>query len=93
VARIVRSAAVADAEVATLLARMEDTRLLNLRAVAGALADRGRLRAGLTAMRAAAIIWTLASPDVHRLLRADRGWSRAVYSGWLADSLVRTLLD
>jgi AcrR family transcriptional regulator len=93
VARIVRSAAAVDPEVGALLAREEETRLLHVRAVAGAVADRSRMRPGLTAMRAAAIIWTLASPEVHRLLRAERGWSRAVYSGWLGESLVRILID
>ena len=93
VARILRGAAAADSEVAALLATMESARFGNLGAVGGALQRLGSLRKGVDARRATAVIWTLASPDVHRLLRVERRWSRAEYSAWLADSLVRTLLE
>jgi len=68
-------------------------RLANLSSVPAALDRLGSLRKGVDAKRASAVIWTLASPDVHRLLRVDRRWSRAEYASWLGDSLVRTLLD
>ena len=92
-ARILRGAAAVDPEVAELLAGMEATRLRNLGAVAAALGRMRCLRKGVDVKRASAVIWTLASPDVHRLLRAERRWSRAEYAAWLADSLVRTLLE
>jgi hypothetical protein len=60
--------------------------------VAGWLAENGRLRDGLTVSDAADIIWTLTSPEVHRLMRDGRGWSRARFARWLEDTLVRTLL-
>ena len=93
VARILRGAAAVDPEVAALLAGMESTRLGNLSVVAAALNRMGSLRKGVDAKRASAVIWTLASPDVHRLLRAERRWSRSEYAAWLADSLGRTLLE
>jgi AcrR family transcriptional regulator len=93
VARILRGAAAADSEVAALLATMESARFGNLGAVGGALYRMGSLRKGVDATRATAVIWTLASPDVHGLLRVERRWSRAEYAAWLADSLVRTLLE
>jgi AcrR family transcriptional regulator len=93
VARILRGAAAVDLEVAELLARMEGTRHANLTSVAGALDRMGSLRKGVDARRATAVIWTLASPDVHRLLRIERRWSPAEYATWLADTLVRTLLE
>jgi TetR/AcrR family transcriptional regulator, regulator of autoinduction and epiphytic fitness len=93
VARILRSAAAVDPEPAALLGRMEDARLRNLKEVAEALAGRGALRQDLDVRHASAVIWTLASPDVYRLLRAERRWSRSEYTAWLADSLIRTLLE
>ena len=42
---------------------------------------------------AAAIVWTLASPEVHGLLRGERGWSQKRYISWLADTMTRTLLN
>ena len=38
------------------------------------------------------VVWVLASPEVHGLLRRERGWSHERYVGWLADTLVRTLI-
>lgn len=93
VGHVLRSAAAADADAAGLLREMEDSRWASLRSFARAVAGRARLRRGLDISRAGTVIWVLASPDVHRLLRIERGWSAAEYAGWLADSLVRTLLD
>jgi AcrR family transcriptional regulator len=90
---ILRSAAEVDAEVAAL---REDLQLRQRRSamgiVAGWLAENGRLRDGLTVNDAADIMWTLTSPEVHRLLRDSRGWPRARFARWLEDTLVRTLL-
>jgi AcrR family transcriptional regulator len=90
---ILRSAAEVDTEVAAL---REDLQLRQRRSamavVAGWLAENGRLRDGLTVSDAADIIWTLTSPEVHRLMRDGRGWSRARFARWLEDTLVRTLL-
>jgi AcrR family transcriptional regulator len=55
-------------------------------------AARGDLRAGLTVDDAGAIVWTLTSPDVHRMLRDDCGWTSARYTAWLHDTLVDSLL-
>jgi hypothetical protein len=46
----------------------------------------------LSVEEAAAIVWTLTSPEVHRLLRVNRGWSSERFRDWLADTLARTLL-
>lgn len=90
---ILRSAAEVDTEVAAL---REDLQLRQRRSamgvVAGWLAENGRLRDGLTVSDAADIIWTLTSPEVHRLLRDGRGWPRARFARWLEDTLARTLL-
>ena len=90
---IMRSAAAVDPEVAALLQRMEATRYGNLSRLASWLAENSRFRRGLDTAEAGAIIWALASPEVHRLLRVERGWSREAFIEWLGDTLRRSLLD
>jgi len=87
---ILRTAAAVEPEMATVHAEMDSYRLRNMRKVAGWLAERGALRVDID--RAAQIIWTVASPDVARMLCDSQGWSRDEYADWLEDSLARTLL-
>jgi AcrR family transcriptional regulator len=89
---IIRSAAAVDPEIAAFRARMHDLRYENMRKFVSWLASRGPFREGITEEDAAAIVWTLAGPEVNRLLRMERGWSRDRYVAWLADALTRTLL-
>lgn len=89
---IMRSAAAVDPEIANLRAQMQGFRYDNLKRFVSWLAANGPLRAGLSRQDAAAVVWTLAGPEVYRLLRTDRGWSRARYVSWLADTLTKTLL-
>jgi hypothetical protein len=37
-------------------------------------------------------VWALASPELYTLLTGARGWSRARWTRWLADSLAAILL-
>src|SRR5207248_1973481 len=46
----------------------------NFAALARALADHGALRPGLEPDQAADVLFALASPHVHHLLRHERGW-------------------
>lgn len=89
---VVGAAAAQDAEVAELRRRLQKARLANHRTMIGWLMQNGRLRDGLTAGAAAELSWTLASPEVHRLLRRERGWSKARFARWLEGSLARLLL-
>jgi hypothetical protein len=52
----------------------------------------GPLRRGRSVEEAAAIVWTLTSPEVHHMLRVARGWSSERFRNWLGDTLARTLL-
>jgi len=54
--------------------------------------DRGVLRAGLTVQTAADILYALASPHTHHLLRRRCGWSRRRYRSWLTDTATQQLL-
>jgi AcrR family transcriptional regulator len=90
---IMRGAAAVDPEIAALRARMQGSRYENVRRFVSWLAAKGPLRGGMSAEDAAAIVWTLASPEVHGLLRAGRGWSRERHTAWLAETLTRTLVS
>lgn len=89
---IMRSAAAVDPEIAALRARMHGLRYENMRTFVSWLAARGPLRPGVSEEEASAIVWTLAGPEVNRLLRTERGWSRERYVAWLTDTLTHTLL-
>lgn len=89
---IMRSAAAVDAEMAALRTGLQEQRHLNMRAFVTWVAANGPLRDGLDEEEAAAIVWTLTSPEVHRLLRAERGWTVEHYVAWLEATLIGTLL-
>lgn len=89
---IVRGAAAVDPEIAAFRSQTERSRLGNIRQLASWIASNGPLRDGMSVDHAAAIVWTVASPEVHRLLRAERGWAVEHYRDWLAMTLTRTLL-
>ena len=38
-------------------------------------------------------MWALTSPELHQVLVRQRGWGRARYRDWLADSLAALLLE
>ena len=89
---IIRGAAAVDSEVAVLRSRIQESRYEGMRQFVTWLAANGPLRRGMTDADAAAIVWTLTSPEVHRLLRSERGWTEERYKEWLAETLRRTLL-
>jgi len=56
------------------------------------LAATGDLAPGLTPRAGADVLYALASPHVHQLLRADRGWSARRYETWLVQTVTAQLL-
>jgi AcrR family transcriptional regulator len=90
---ILRSAAEVDVEVRAL---RDDIQLRQRRSAMSTFAEwltvNGPLRGGISPSDAASILWTLTSPEVHRLLRDGCGWSHERFVLWLEDTLVRTLL-
>jgi hypothetical protein len=52
---------------------------------------RGALRAGLTAVAAADILYALGSPHLHQLLRRQRGWTVEQYRSWLDNAIAQEL--
>jgi AcrR family transcriptional regulator len=90
--RILVSAAGSDPGAAALLAEQTRHRQQGQGRIARALARAGALRPELSEREAADIIHALMSPEVYRLLVADRGWSPERYERWLAQTLAGQLL-
>jgi AcrR family transcriptional regulator len=64
----------------------------NLYAVAKAWKRNGLLRDGLDARKAADMLFALASPQVHHILRRSQGWSVNRYRDWLIETITTTVL-
>ena len=90
---MLRNAAAVDPQIAAL---REDIQLRQRRqamtTVAGWLRDRGPFRDDMPVEQAAAVIWTLTSPEVHRMLTVDWAWASPQYQDWLRTTLQATLL-
>lgn len=90
---LVRSAAAVEPEIAAL---QDDLHLRQrrsaMRMVATWVAANGPLRNDMSVEAAAAILWTLASPDVYRMLTVHWSWSREQYQDWLRATLIAALL-
>jgi hypothetical protein len=90
---MLRVAAEADPECADLAETFRQQRLAGQSLVARELAARGALAPGLTGKAALDTIYTLMSPEVHRLLTVERKLSADQFEDWLARTLAATLLD
>ncbi len=87
---VLGGAAQAEPELATVLSDIHASRRRNLRVFIDLLSANGRLR--VDPELATDTVWALASPELHRLLTGERGWSRKRYTAWLVDSLAAVLL-
>lgn len=90
---VLRGAAAVDREAAAL---REDIQVRQRRAamgtIVGWIAARGPMRPGLSVRRAAQVVWTLTSPEVHLLMRDTGGWSRVAYRAWLEQTVADSIL-
>jgi AcrR family transcriptional regulator len=84
---VVRGAAAADPEMATLWERGKAQR-----ALLEIVVDSEDLRKGLDLQTAAEILFAIGSPEVYRLLVVDRGWSGSRFERWYGDTLAHVLL-
>ena len=90
---LMRSAAAVEPEIATLQEDLHKRqRRFAMNTVASWIAANGPLRDGMSETDAGAIIWTLASPEVHRALTQDCGWSSEQFRDWLRHMLTAALL-
>ena len=91
--RVLDEAAPSTPELHELRSGYAARRLAGMRKLAAQLAERGALRDGLSPGRAADILVTVCSLANYDSLVAERGWSSRAYRDWVADTLVRTLLQ
>lgn len=89
--RIIRQAAAIDPEIADLERRRSLQRLEHYREAARAMRERGALGTATSDEQAAAAIFAIGHPDIHRSLTRDAGWSAADYRAWLDASLTAAL--
>lgn len=61
--------------------------------VVGDVLRKGKLRAGLDPKAAADIVWTLNDPGLYHSLVTRRGWAPHRYQAWLAETMIRQLID
>jgi AcrR family transcriptional regulator len=89
---VIRATAAAAPDVSTFLTEAERGRYDGPRHIAAVLAERGALKPGLTAERAADIMYAVTTYDVFRSLVQDRGWSGQEAEAWAAETLAALLL-
>ena len=90
---LVRSAAAVEPEITALQDDLHlRQRRFAMRMVATWVAANGPLRNEMSVEAAAAVLWTLASPDVYRMLTVHWSWSRGQYEDWLRETLIAALL-
>jgi len=87
---ILRTASPVEPELAEVHADMEARRYQDMRRAVSWIAANGPLR--VEEDRAAELLWTLASPDVARMLLDGRAWPTDRYARWLEDTLITLLL-
>lgn len=89
---VIRSAGEVDPVLAAKRSEMHRERLANLRTFVGWLSANGPLREGLDHDEAAATVWTVTGPEVHRLLVDELGWDHERYRAWVHRTLEGALL-
>jgi len=90
---ILRGAAAVDPGAAELRTDLQQRqRRAAMQASVSWIAANGPLRKGLTEEDAAAVVWTLTSPEVHAMFRDSWGWNAARFESWLRNALLDGLL-
>lgn len=84
---VLDTAAQVDPDAAQLLEKIRRQRYVGQSRIVAALADRGALDPQLAFSDAADITYAVFSPDVHRILTTERGWTPEQYQQWLVRSL------
>ena len=87
---VLRTAKAVEPEMAVVREEIEGYRFQFMRTIVEWLAAMTTLRTSVE--RATQIVWTLASPDVGRMLCDVQGWTADEYAAWLEETLAETLL-
>jgi AcrR family transcriptional regulator len=84
---VLATAAQVDPDAAGLLTEIRRQRHTGQSRIAAALEGIGALDPGLDKTEATDIVYALLSPEVHRILTVERGWTADRYERWIARSL------
>jgi AcrR family transcriptional regulator len=90
---LLRGAGVVAPELAKLEEQREQLRYERQERMIISLRAAGSLRPDLDDATARDIFWMLTGRDVYRMLVRERAWASQRYQDWLADTLVRSLLN
>jgi AcrR family transcriptional regulator len=90
--RIVRDAAGADPDMTAQWDVNQQQRFIAHSTLAQQLAEKHGLRQGLSAAKAADILFALLSLDVYLLLTVERGWTPAQWERWITNTLAEAVL-
>ncbi|MEP7022995.1 MAG: helix-turn-helix domain-containing protein [Actinomycetota bacterium] len=88
---VIGRAAAADPDAADLWRHIQSDFHANQATIAVSLDEKNALRPGLSAGRAADILWLLNHPDQWQLLVIERGWTAAEYEEWTAAACAQLL--
>jgi AcrR family transcriptional regulator len=88
---VLRTAKAVEPEMAAVAEEIEGYRYEYMRTIVQWLAASTKLRVPVE--RAVQVVWTLASPDVARMLCDVQGWSTVEHAGWLEEMLAAALLS
>lgn len=89
---VMRAAGAGVRELDQLQRRLQDYRFSGQAEVIATIAEGRSLRPDLSIEEAAATFSALASPELHHILTAGRGWTQEHYAGWLERTAVAALL-
>jgi len=90
--RVIRDAAPADPEIASLWELIQSDFYANQRTIVESIQEKRALAPGLDVDRATDLLWTLNHPDVWLLLVGARGWTPNQFETWFADTACTQLL-
>ncbi|HAM26492.1 MAG TPA: TetR/AcrR family transcriptional regulator [Microbacteriaceae bacterium] len=90
---LVRDAAIADPEMATLLRQSDAQRRQRMLHNAQTLAGRDFLREEITLGHATDVLWTYSSPELYELLVVRCEWDLIRYGQFIGDSIAAALLN
>jgi AcrR family transcriptional regulator len=89
---LIRSSASGSAELAEVLAQLDDERLARMAHQARLLVERGYLRPDVTEAEARDVMWAYTDPGMYELLVLRQGWPLERYRDFLAGALTAALL-
>jgi len=90
---LLRTAGAVAPELADVARQIEARRRQNQARLITSLSEQGALRPGLSFEEATDVLWALTSYDLYRMLVVERGWKPVRYETWLAQLLIRHLLQ